>query len=215
MPSPAPTESESVAGISTSNTCDHQGNHQIVDLPRTGLDSVLRAAAQHIGLKEVFAGKCLVTPQGVPADLREDSVIRFQDPHTRSDVSVWFKYLYSDHDRKETRGMLIDGIFARRHYEFETATPMEQSMGEMAWEAIIAEPKKMAKDAASPFAWWRASLRGTNTEHLESNVSSLIAGALEAASAALMLPAADIMPVCFFSLLSLRRLEAQCLLFCV
>lgn len=43
---------------------DGDGMHVIADLPRTGLDSVLRVAAQHVGLKEVYAGKCLVPPPG-------------------------------------------------------------------------------------------------------------------------------------------------------
>jgi hypothetical protein len=34
---------------------DSDGFHRIADLPSTGLDSVLRAAAQRVGLKEVFA----------------------------------------------------------------------------------------------------------------------------------------------------------------
>ena len=33
---------------------DGEGMHRIADLPRTGLDSVVRVAAQHVGLKEVL-----------------------------------------------------------------------------------------------------------------------------------------------------------------
>ena len=89
---------------------DTAGLAKIADLPRTGLDSVLRVAAQNIGLKEVharfavavaasrecctpgvdtgaraqvYAGKCLMPPSGVPEDFKEDDVIRFEDPQVR------------------------------------------------------------------------------------------------------------------------------------
>jgi len=89
---------------------DTAGLAKIADLPRTGLDSVLRVAAQNIGLKEVharlavavaasrecctpgvdtgaraqvYAGKCLMPPSGVPEDFKEDDVIRFEDPQAR------------------------------------------------------------------------------------------------------------------------------------
>lgn len=97
---------------------DGEGLHRIADLPSTGLDSVLRAAAQNVGLKEVFSGKVLQSPTGVPQEFASDNCIRFEDPLTHSDVSVWWKPLYSDQEHKEQKGLLIDGIFHRRSYKW-------------------------------------------------------------------------------------------------
>ena len=97
---------------------DSEGFHRIADLPSTGLDSVLRAAAQRVGLKEVFSGKVLQSPSGIPRELQKDNCIRFEDPLTHSDVSVWFRPLYSDSEHKEQKGLLIDGIFHRRSYKW-------------------------------------------------------------------------------------------------
>jgi hypothetical protein len=96
--------------------------HRIADLPRTGLDSVLRVAALHVGLKEVYVGKCLVPPPGVPAELKADSVIRFEDPHSGSDISVWWRPLYDNSEQKEAKGIAIDGVFSRRHYNWCAST---------------------------------------------------------------------------------------------
>jgi hypothetical protein len=54
---------------------DVEGMHRIADLPRTGLDSVLRVAAQKVGLKEVYAGKCLVPPPGEPPSIQNNKIL--------------------------------------------------------------------------------------------------------------------------------------------
>ena len=57
----------------------------------------------------------------------------------------------------------------------ETASAMETSMGEAAWAPLIAEVDAKAKNAASPFAWWRSALHGQPAVYTQSSsVSKLI-----------------------------------------
>mmetsp|Transcript_69438 Transcript_69438/g.101765 ORF Transcript_69438/g.101765 Transcript_69438/m.101765 type:complete len:215 (+) Transcript_69438:142-786(+) len=152
---------------------DGEGMHRIADLPRTGLDTVLRVAAKHIGLIEAFEGKCLVLPAGVPEELKHDNVIRFDDALTGCEVSVWWRPLFSDAEHHEQKGLVIDGIFSRRSFKWEAGL---EHTGELPWTPLIAEAKTFAKNAASPFAWWRATQKGTSVTSLESSsVSNLIA----------------------------------------
>jgi len=50
------------------------------------------------------------------------------------------------------------------------------SAGEVAWKPLITEARKSEENAASPFAWWRATLRGMAQVHSpdSSTVSNLI-----------------------------------------
>ena len=57
----------------------------------------------------------------------------------------------------------------------ESASPMEASIGEAPWAPLITEADSGAKNAASPFAWWRSSLHGQPALYTQSSsVSKLI-----------------------------------------
>ena len=86
-------------------------------------------------------------------ELKHDQVIRFEDPLTGSDVSVWWRPLFGDGQHKDSKGLVIDGIFSRRTFKWEKAAAAETP-----WTALVAEEsKKFTSNAASPFAWWRAT----------------------------------------------------------
>jgi len=157
---------------------DGEGMHRIADLPRSGLDTVLRVAAQHIGLTEAFEGKCLVLPPGVPDELKHDNVIRFDDALTGCELSVWWRPLFADAEHKEQKGLVIDGIFSRRTFKWE---PTHMRTGETPWNPLISEATAFAKNAASPFAWWRANQKGKSAESLDSSTVSNLIGDVEAA----------------------------------
>ena len=65
-----------------------------------------------------FQGKVLKPPPGIPDDFGQDNCIRFEDPLTRSDVSVWWRPLFSDSEHKEQKGLLIDGVFRRPSFKW-------------------------------------------------------------------------------------------------
>ena len=157
-------------------------------------------------------------------DLSNDNVVRFEDPHSGSDVSVWWKPVF-DHDHKEPKGLVIDGIFSRpknwyllivhacilqvracvrahtwthriMRCLFQADAPLLQfwsrlherayplsccrdslsasgAIGsELPWTPVVSEAPKFGENAASPFAWWRATLRGMAQVHSADRLSA-------------------------------------------
>lgn len=123
----------------------------------------------------------------MPAEFKHDQVIRFEDPLTGSDVSVWWRPLFGDGEHKDSKGLVIDGIFSRRIFKWDKTAQSTAPWTELIvhgavdraqtpWTALLVdESKQFTTNAASPFAWWRATIRGASAPHLEaSTVSNLI-----------------------------------------